>query len=77
MKRGCLTTSLKGFDMTKEQKRKLISDYMAKCPFIEFHEIVELNEETATIDISFDQEWKELPTPRNQTERIKMKLPPY
>jgi len=63
--------------MTKEQKRKLISDYMAKCPFIEFHEIVELNEETATIDISFDQEWKELPTPRNQTERIKMKLPPY
>jgi len=63
--------------MTKEQKRKLISDYMAKCPFIEFHEIVELNEETATIDISFDQEWEELPTPRNQTERIKMKLPPY
>ncbi len=48
--------------MTKEQKRKLISDYMAKCPFIEFHEIVELNKETATIDIAFDQEWEGGPT---------------
>jgi len=35
---------------------------MAKCPFIEFHEIVELNKETATIDIAFDQEWEGGPT---------------
>ena len=39
-----------------EEKRKLITDYMSKCPFIEFHSIVDLNEETATIDIAFDEE---------------------
>ena len=39
-----------------EEKIKLITDYMSKCPFIEFHEIVDLNEETATIDIAFDEE---------------------
>ena len=39
-----------------EEKRKLITDYMSKCPFIEFHSIVDLNEETATIDIAFDDE---------------------
>ena len=39
-----------------EEKIKLITDYMSKCPFIEFHEIVDLNEETATIDIALDEE---------------------
>ena len=39
-----------------EEKRKLITDYMSKCPFIEFHFVVDLNEETATIDIAFDDE---------------------
>jgi len=29
---------------------------MSKCPFIEFHSIVDLNEETATVDIAFDKE---------------------
>jgi len=42
--------------MTIEEKKKLIEDYLSKCPFIEFHSIVEINEETATIDISFDHE---------------------
>ncbi len=39
-----------------EEKRKLIIDYMSKCPFIEFHSIDELDEETAIIGISFDDE---------------------
>ena len=42
--------------MTIEEKKKLIEDYLSKCPFIEFHQIQEINEETATIDIAFDQE---------------------
>ncbi len=42
--------------MTKEEKKKLIEDYLSKCPFIEFHQIHEINEETATIDIAFDSE---------------------
>ena len=36
---------------TIKEKKQLIIDYMSKCPFIEFHNIVELNEETATIDV--------------------------
>ena len=39
-----------------EEKRKLIIDYMCKCPFIEFHTIDELDEETAIISIAFDDE---------------------
>jgi hypothetical protein len=42
--------------MSIEEKRKLIEDYMSKCPFIEFLSIVDLNEETATIDIAFDED---------------------
>ena len=45
--------------MTIEEKKKLVEDYLSKCPFIEFHSIVESNEETATIDIAFDHELKE------------------
>ena len=46
----------RGERMSTEEKRKLIEDYMSKCPFIEFHSIVDLNEETATVDIAFDKE---------------------
>ena len=46
----------RGERMSIEEKRKLIEDYMSKCPFIEFHSIVDLNEETATVDIAFDDE---------------------
>ena len=42
--------------MSTEEKRKLIEDYMSKCPFIEFHSVVDLNEETAPVDIAFDEE---------------------
>ena len=42
--------------MTTEEKRKLITDYMSKCPFIEVHSIDELDEEGATISIVFDDE---------------------
>jgi len=45
--------------MTIEQKKKLIEDYLSKCPFIEFHQLQEINNETATIDISFDAEFTE------------------
>ncbi len=45
--------------MTIEEKKKLVEDYLSKCPFIEFHSIVEINEETATVDISFDHEMEE------------------
>jgi cob(I)alamin adenosyltransferase len=41
--------------MTIKEKRKLIEDYMSKCPFIEFFWLYEINKETATIDISFDE----------------------
>ena len=42
--------------MKIEEKKKLLEDYLNKCPFIEFHSIVELNAETATIDVAFDHE---------------------
>jgi len=42
--------------MKIEEKKKLLEDYLSKCPFIEFHSIVELNSETATVDIAFDHE---------------------
>jgi len=42
--------------MKIEEKKKLLEDYLNKCPFIEFHSIVELNAETATIDVAFDEE---------------------
>ena len=35
-------------------KRALILDYMNDCPFIEYFELNNLNEETASIDIAFD-----------------------
>ena len=44
--------------MKTEEKKKLIEDYFSKCPFIEFHDIIELNEETATINVAFDHEWE-------------------
>jgi len=40
--------------MTIEEKKKLIIDYMSKCPFIEFHSIDEINHEIAIIGIAFD-----------------------
>lgn len=42
--------------MKIEEKKKLIEDYLSKCPFIEFFSIIDLNEETSTIDIAFDSE---------------------
>ena len=42
--------------MSIEEKRKLISDYMSACPFIEFHDIDKLDEERATISIAFDSD---------------------
>ena len=42
--------------MTIEEKKKLIIDYMSKCPFIEFHSIDEIDHETAIIGIAFDEE---------------------
>ena len=49
----------KGGQMKIEEKKKLLEDYLSKCPFIEFHSIVELNAETATIDVAFDHELEE------------------
>ena len=45
---------------TIKEKKQLIVDYMSKCPFIEFHNIVQLNEETATIDVAFDHDFEEV-----------------
>ncbi len=45
---------------TIEEKKQLIINYMSECPFIEFHDIVELNEETATIDVAFDHNFEEV-----------------
>ena len=42
--------------MSDEEKRKLIVNYMSACPFIEFHEINQLDNEGATISIAFDLE---------------------
>jgi hypothetical protein len=42
--------------MREEEKKKLLEDYLSKCPFIEFHSIVEINAETATVDVAFDHE---------------------
>jgi hypothetical protein len=42
--------------MKMEEKKKLLEDYLNKCPFIEFHSIIEINAETATIDVAFDHE---------------------
>ena len=44
--------------MTIEERKKLVKDYMAKCPFIEFHQINELDEEGVNISIAFDLEYK-------------------
>ncbi len=38
-------------------RKKLIEDYMSKCPFIEFHEIKDIEREGATIEIAFDEEY--------------------
>ena len=40
-----------------KEKRKLITDYISKCPFIEMFEIINIDEETARIDIAFDDEY--------------------
>ena len=32
-------------------RKKLIEDYMAKCPFIEMHRVLTIEREGATIDI--------------------------
>lgn len=37
-------------------RRALIVDYMNDCPFIEYFEINDINEETASIDIAFDSD---------------------
>ena len=42
-----------------EIRKKLIEDYMAKCPFIEFHKIKDIEREGATIDIAFDEEYEQ------------------
>lgn len=44
--------------MTIKEKKKLIEDFMSKCSFIEFFKLHEINEETAIIDIAFDNEFK-------------------
>ena len=38
-------------------RKKLIEDYMAKCPFIEMHTILTIEKEGATIDVAFDEEY--------------------
>ena len=43
-------------DADIERKRKLIEDYMSKCPFIEMHKINEIEQEGATISIAFDDD---------------------
>ena len=40
-----------------EIRKKLIEDYMAKCPFIEMHRVLTIEREGATIDIAFDEEY--------------------
>ena len=40
-----------------DSRKKLIEDYMSKCPFIEFHEIKDIEREGATIEIAFDEEY--------------------
>ena len=40
-----------------DSRRKLIEDYMSKCPFIEFHKIKDIEREGATIEIAFDEEY--------------------
>ena len=44
--------------MTNEEKKKLIEDYMNKCPFIEKYDIVVMDDEWARIevDVAFDSE---------------------
>ena len=41
-----------------EIRKELLEDYMAKCPFIEFHKIKDIEREGATIDIAFDEEYQ-------------------
>ena len=43
-------------DESIEKRKKIIGDYMSKCPFIEFHSIDEIDHETAIIGIAFDEE---------------------
>ena len=38
-------------------RKKLIEDYMSKCPFIEMHTVLTIEREGATIDIAFDDEY--------------------
>ena len=40
-----------------DEKKKLIEDYMSKCPFIDMHRVLTIEREGATIDISFDEEY--------------------
>lgn len=42
--------------MNIEEKRKLILDYMSACPFVEFHQVNEIDKEGATLSIAFDFE---------------------
>ncbi len=44
--------------MTLEEKKKLINDYMSKCPFIEKYDIVVIDDEWARVelDIAFDSD---------------------
>ena len=44
--------------MTLEEKKKLVDDYMSKCPFIEKYDIVVIDDEWARVelDIAFDKE---------------------
>ena len=51
---------------TIEEKKQLIINYMSECPFIEFHDIVQLNEETATIDVAFDHNLEEVKEQKNE-----------
>jgi hypothetical protein len=39
-------------------RKKLIENYMAECPFIEFFEIKDIEREGATINIAFDEEYQ-------------------
>ena len=38
-------------------RKKLIEDYMSKCPFIEMHKVLTIEREGATIDVAFDDEY--------------------
>ena len=44
--------------MTLQEKKKLIDDYMSKCPFIEKYDIVIIDDEWARVelDIAFDSD---------------------